>query len=258
MGAVLSNCKTIESSIACPNMGPGLSTEGFKGSNLPIKSIAFIFSGGPGGKTGEIVDYLYSNQIQAAFFATGHLIEENKEHLSEARRKSHLVGISNFSGQLLSKKSDIVLDVRQADRLVTPYVSANKFLYSPILGQYERSDMDKLNKAGLRKYTGPILWDIGYGTQGFLSDKECWEVRYTVGTCADNYIKQIKALEKGIVAFHTTTGETLELVKTMVPTLVATGFQFVRLDQIPDIRAQIQANGGLMSSPDSTPSCEDY
>ena len=252
------SCKNLVTDNDCPNNGPGLSLAPLSGLNLPLKTISLSFSNAPGGKTQEIVDFLYSNNIKATFFITGQLVEVNEPDLLEIKRKGHLVGNGTYSGKGLEKSKAPILDVRRNDRLLTPYISGNIFLLRAPFNDYTDETIDTLNKAGLRKYSGPVQWDIGEGQNGFLSDRQCWQANLDIGSCADQYLKQIKSREKGIVAFHSVEGRTLELVKNLVPALVSSGFQFVRVDEIPDIRAAVQKNGGIPGTIGGPAACSGF
>ncbi len=50
----------------------------------------------------------------------------------------------------------------------------------------------------------------------------------------------------------------VELLKELIPELLAYGFTFVDLDQIPDLRLALTANGGIPDAEKGAEVCHDY
>lgn len=251
-------CKTASSGGGCFQKGPGISSDPITGTLLPAKTLSIVFVGGPSGKTLDIIDYLYSTNVKAAFFVYGYRAKDRKPTLIEAKRKGHLVGNATFSGKNFDELKSIVNEVMTTDELITPYVTGNMYLFTTPDGKIDLEAKKRLNRAGLRKYTGPVYWDIGQGQPNFMSDAECWKQGLDIGTCADKYLDKIKVLERGIVAFHSQDGRTLEVVKLLIQALEAKDFKFVRLDEVPEIRAMIKRNGGQPGVIAGTGGCNDY
>lgn len=256
---ILISCKSLtDTTPGCPNNGPGLSSEPLTGESLPRNQISLVFYGGPQGKTGDIVDYLYSNNLQASFFVSASLVAGEEAAMVEMRRKGNLVGTVGFHPPALAQSENPVMDLRQADLAIHPYVTGNIFLLGDSQPAISAPLSSKLNAAGFRKYTGPIRWDLGEGLEGFQSDRQCWSQNIDAITCAGGYFEQIKSRQKGIVAFHSLGGETLELLKELIPAVIANGISMVRLDKVPEIAARIRANGGQVGALAGPYSCKDY
>ena len=93
------------------------------------------------------------------FFVIGHKIAPYNGELIDVKKKGHLIGQSTFSGEPLTATKDLVMDVRKADMLVTPYVVGNMFLFAPVDGFSTEDQMQLLNRAGFRE----ICWACALG-----------------------------------------------------------------------------------------------
>jgi peptidoglycan/xylan/chitin deacetylase (PgdA/CDA1 family) len=58
----------------------------------------------------------------------------------------------------------------------------------------------------------------------------------SVRMCADGYMKEIERLNGGVVLLHDTHPKTIEMVKLLIPRLKAAGYNFITLDEIPNIQ----------------------
>src|SRR5438874_2320396 len=67
-----------------------------------------------------------------------------------------------------------------------------------------------LNRDGeLRRYVGPIYWDIGGDTtltrEGYVmsaADWDCWRMGWSAHTCAKGYTREIRRKDGGVVLMH--------------------------------------------------------
>src|SRR5690606_4913387 len=132
-----------------------------------------------------------------------------------------------------------------------PYVPTKRFLFRPPFGDYDQETFTTLESSPMNKYVGPISWDVGDRmdeANGRAAGWECWQdgadlKRLTVQQCGDLYLTEIRRQSRGIVLMHdpyvddVTFEGTVDMVKYIVPILKEEGFQFVRVDKVPDIEA---------------------
>ncbi len=76
--------------------------------------------------------------------------------------------------------------------------------------------------------------------------------------CAEQYFNEIVRIGHGIIPFHDEDTRSAELLRQLIPELKAYGFSFVRLDQIPDLRLALTANGGIPDAAKGAEVCHDY
>lgn len=251
-------CKSFEAKVGCPSNGLGLKAEGFKGEDLVKGQVSFVFLGGPDEHMVDVVDYLYSQGVKATFFPYGKNVAGMEEQLLEAKRKSHLIGNGGFTGRPLNQMKQPMAEVRKADEAITPFVTGNIFLLALPDGSYSKDFVEAFNQSGLSKYTGPVQWQVGFGVLNSVSDQQCWTEQKSVGECAEKYLREIQTKGQAIVAFHSLSAKTLDLLKSLVPALKSSQFNFMRLDEVPNIGASVRRNGGQPGYSGSEPSCDDY
>ena len=87
------------------------------------------------------------------------------------------------------------------------------------------------------KYVAPVDWKIGdHMGPAQAADWMCWRDWKPVHDCGDLYLQEIDAVGHGIVLMHDpyfiggepAKGGTVDMVKYILPQLVAKGFHFVR------------------------------
>ncbi len=168
----------------------------------------------------------------------------------------------------------IVKELSDTDVVVSPYVAYGRFLFRPPFGAYNKHDYDVLQASAMSKYVGPVKWDVGGAMTGpkagsdnaalhYAADWDCWQnldgfgVKTSLG-CATRYMQEIAAVGRGIVLMHDADygsvanhnltsgkGNSLDMLKLLidgdaglgVTGLIAQGYKFVRLDEVPAIAA---------------------
>jgi peptidoglycan/xylan/chitin deacetylase (PgdA/CDA1 family) len=147
----------------------------------------------------------------------------------------------------------MVSELTQTDTIIAPYVVANRFMFRAPFGAYDANVYGALQASPMSKYVGHIDWEVGgQRTATTAADWACWQTapQLTAKACGDLYIQEIDAVGKGIVLMHDAdygqtanndpnagTGNTVIMVKYMVPLLKAKGYTFVRVDEVPEIAA---------------------
>jgi len=248
----------IRSNEACVRDPSGLSREPYLGQELERGQLSLIFTGGPSDFTSDISSLLYENNIQASFFVEGRYAEGQWQKLKKVFDQGHLIGNSGYSGQNLIQSKIASIEVRLTDHLIEPLIKGNMFLFYPPQGQIDEKLRQQLNEAGLGKYVGPILPLSGRGSSDFVSDTECWLQELGLDSCVQNYLVEIRGIERGIVAFSDQHPLTFDLISQLLPVLINEGFSFIRLDEIPSINFALVNRGGRPLKNDNSNTCQDY
>ncbi len=234
---------------------------GMKGWSLPPKTLALTFDDGPGARTAELADWLHDRGIRAGWFVNGFHIWDPPV-LDTIVADGHLLGNhtqdhKSFTGHATntSRLSDwqIQDEITQTDALIAGKVDHDRFLLRPPYGDWDATSYNAVKDTAMGKYVGPVLWNIGdkMGPNS-AADWDCWQWGndgkiLTVEQCGDLYVKEIDSLGRGIVLMHDfyfinndpSQGGTVDMVKYIVPILLAKGYAFVRVDEVPEIAAQL-------------------
>ena len=217
------------------------------GRDLPRKTLSLTFDDGPTRNTGPLARYLASEGIQATFFIQGNKVRGNEAVLQELKDLGHLVANHTWSHPNLTRisVSEAITQLRLTDRAIQPYLTNNIHLFRAPFGAWNRSIANAANNAGLRKYVGATFWDIGgeINSRGHAADWDCWARGWSVTRCANGYFKESNDRGRGIVLAHDIRSQTNSMIQQLVPRWKAAGFRFVRLDQVPNIRRQLEDLG---------------
>lgn len=228
----------------------------FDGSSLGDKTVSLTFDDGPGGRTLELARYLKTNGIEATFFMVGSEVARFPSVVAEVKRLGHLVANHSYTHDSMPQSNDPVAEVRDTDRLIAPHVTGNMFLFRAPFGAWASRLPGILNGSGLRKYVGPIFWDVGgQTTSRYAADWDCWgAANLSITECGESYLNEIRDRRKGIVLFHDVHSNSIDMVKNIiVPRLKAEGYRFVRLDAVPAIAAELRRSGGSPGAGGTTP-----
>jgi hypothetical protein len=242
----------------CITNAAGIGEDPLSGQELDAGQLSLIFVGGPSDITDNIGAFLLESGIQATFFANGRHIPQHKAILDQVVSSGHLAGNYGYSGQNLAESRNPRTEVRATDELLTPFIKGNMFLFSPPQFVYRERLGALLNTSGLNKYVGPITPLAGANNDSFLFDFECWQQNLDVGSCVQNYLEEIRRVERGIVAFSDASEQTLELLRQILPVLQNEDFSFIRLDSIPSVAFSLRAAGASPGSDSRNETCNDY
>lgn len=232
-----------------------LTSTHFKGDSLPPKTLALTFDDGPGVRTLELSRFLFDRGVRATFFVNGKMLRggDGPTILGGLVADGHVLGNHGESHSNLTTlpPSVIVSEVETTDALIAPFVKNGHFLFRPPYNAFDMNVFTALSASTMAKYVGPIDWDIGdsMGPQQ-ATDWDCWQPIGTsdppvldVKTCGDLFLAEIRAKQRGIILMHDpyfieddpTKGGTVDMVKEIVPVLLADGYRFVTVDEVPAI-----------------------
>lgn len=238
----------------------------FDGTSLAPKQLALTFDDGPGTNTIALSAWLSARGIKATFFVTGSNTAGRPNALAAVAADGHLLANHTQNHRDLRSTAQfplnaageaaLVAELAQTDALVAPYVENDRFLFRAPYGYFESRAYNVLHASAMDKYVGHVHWDVGSERVGsYAADWACWEndPKLTSKQCGDLYINEIDARGRGIVLMHDAdkgpgvgnhnptsgVGNTMDMVKYMVPLLEAAGYAFVRADDVPAISAAL-------------------
>lgn len=235
------------------------------GTSLPPHTLALTFDDGPSARTAELSAYLKAEGIAAGFFVNGMFVTEFPTVLPQVFAQGHLIANHSQQHQDLTDPAffppggagdaALVAAVADTDALIAPYLQNGRRLFRAPYGRWDARAFAVLDASLMHDYVGPIDWDVGDSrTATTAADWACWQDAPQLSSkdCGDLYLAQITKVDRGIVLMHdaaygneenhvltTGVGNTVDMVKYMVPILKAAGFTFVRVDHVPAIEAQL-------------------
>lgn len=239
-----------------------LSAATYKGASLPPLRLALSFDDGPGTRTAELSGWLAAQGISATFFVNGVKVAAQPGILAKLAADGHAVANHTQDHHDLTTfppgaagDAAILAEVADTDAIIAPFVPAGRFLFRAPYGAYDARANAVLHASAMDKYVGPIGWDIGGArTATSAADWACWqdEPKLTSRACGDLYMSETGAVGHGIVLFHDAdygdvantaldsgVGNTIDMVKYLVPKMRAQGFTFVHVADVPEIAAAL-------------------
>jgi peptidoglycan/xylan/chitin deacetylase (PgdA/CDA1 family) len=261
--AVAGCTKTVEEDAideAAPADGDGSNEDALvgehqlSGSELPEKTIALTFDDGPGARTQELAEYLGSQSIPATFFINGKNAPGRQRALQAVIDQGHIIGNHTQNHlQLTSLSAAKVIDeVTRTDDVIRQFQPEGPWLLRAPFGAWNGSTARAVNSTAMTKYVGSIFWNMGGQlTASAAADWDCWGKHVSIQRCGELYLNEIRNRGKGISLMHDIHSNTVDMVKTIiVPTLIAEGWHFAKLTDVPAIqRALGTAGAGPAESP---------
>jgi peptidoglycan-N-acetylglucosamine deacetylase len=248
--------------------GAALSAAPITGASLGAKELSLTFDDGPGSRTLELSAYLKARGIGAAFFVNGHCFPGQGGNCGNTQTAAVVLAQLVADGHLVANHTQThanltsisaqarVEQLAETDAIIAPFVPAERFLFRAPFGAWNNGTYATLSASAMDKYVGHVDWDVGGvwsgdDATGYAADWYCWQTAAaTSARCGARYINEVNAVGKGIVLFHDADygdvantnpnaglGNTVDMVKYMVPLLEAAGYTFKRLDEVPAIAA---------------------
>ena len=168
------------------NGAQALSKTPLTGASMALKTLSFTFDDGPGARTIELSHYLKSQGIRATFFVWGQAIENDGAgtttlqallddgHLIANHTEHHTSLTENLPTPLTD--AQVIAELVDVDKQIAPLIKNDIWLFRPPYGHWNDHAEAVLDASPMKKYVGPILWNIG-GTMGVnqAADAECWK-----------------------------------------------------------------------------------
>jgi peptidoglycan/xylan/chitin deacetylase (PgdA/CDA1 family) len=219
-------------------------------SGLPrAHTIALTFDDGPNAHTAEVLDALKEMNVKATFFIVGKQAHKNPKLLARIAAEGHLLANHSADHEFLGTRYDaaperLLAELRDVDQQIQPLMKrGDKLYFRAPYGAWKSAHADILNAdPRLRNYVGPVYWDVGGDIAmrgGYVmsaADWDCWHIHWGAQTCAKGYLREIRRKDGGVVLMHCIHVNSAALVRAVVPALIEEGYNFVRLDQMPEYR----------------------
>ncbi len=212
-------------------------------------TIALTFDDGPNAYTGAVLDVLKANDVKATFFIVGKMAKTHPETLARIAAEGNLLANHSASHPELTGRFDddpntLIYQIKEVHEQIAPLMKQTDKLYFRAPYGYWRSAHAAILNADpvLRNYVGPIYWDIGGDISmrdGYVmssADWACWKHKWSAQVCAKGYLREIRRRNGGVVLMHCIHSQSGDLVAAVVPPLVEEGYNFVRLDQMPEYK----------------------
>jgi peptidoglycan/xylan/chitin deacetylase (PgdA/CDA1 family) len=238
----------------------------FHSGLIHAHTIALTFDDGPNAHTEEVLDALKKLHVKATFFIVGHMAHTHPATLARIAAEGHLLGNHSAEHVFMGSSYDadpakLLHQLRDVDDQIAPLMKqGDKLFYRAPYGAWKSAHAPILNDdPRLRNYIGPIYWDIG-GDISISSDRyvmsaadwDCWHLKWSAQTCAKGYLREIRRKDGGVVLMHCINAQSAALVEAVVPALIEEGYNFVRLDQMPEYN-QYETPGGGSAVATATP-----
>ncbi len=222
----------------------------FHSGIMHAHAIALTFDDGPNAHTGEVLDALKEMHVKATFFIVGKQAHRNPEMLARIAREGHLLANHSATHAFLGSSYDanpdkLLYQLRDVDDQIAPLMAkTDRFYFRAPYGAWKHAHAAILNNdPQLRKYVGPIYWDIGgditFNSAGYVmsaTDWDCWHLKWDARTCAKGYLREARRKDGGVLLMHCIHVQSANLVRQVVPALIEEGYKFVRLDEMPEYR----------------------
>lgn len=217
------------------------------GSDLPEKTLGLTFDDGPGTRTSELADFLADKGVKATFFINGVRVSGRQSAISTVVRRGHLLANHTQNHRQLTtlSASQIVSEVEQTDDIIADVQPRGPWVLRAPYGAWNETVAEALNGTRMQKYVGSVFWDEGGTlTNSAAADWDCWSKGVSVQRCGELYLQEIRSKKRGVVLMHDIHDKTVDMMKQILPTLIAEGYKFVRVSDVPSVRRAIRASGG--------------
>jgi peptidoglycan/xylan/chitin deacetylase (PgdA/CDA1 family) len=224
------------------------------GSDMPDKTISLTFDDGPGLRTSELADYLAEKGVKGAFFINGAKVPGRQAAVDKIVGRGHLLANHTQNHKQLTSLSaaSIVKEISDTDAIIAETQPDGPWVVRAPFGAWNANVARAINATAMKKYVGSVFWDQGGAlTANAAADWDCWGKGVSVARCGELYLKEIRAKRRGVVLMHDIHNKTVDMVKQILPTLIAEGFKFAALDEVPSVkRAIASVSGGVTPADD--------
>ncbi|MBX3209785.1 MAG: polysaccharide deacetylase family protein [Labilithrix sp.] len=212
------------------------------GSELPNKTISLTFDDGPGRRTGELADYLAEKGVKGAFFINGSKVAGRQGAIDKIVGRGHLLANHTHNHKQLTSLSaaSVVKEIADTDAIIAQAQPQGPWVVRAPFGAWNANVARAINASSMKKYVGSVFWDQGGAlTTTAAADWDCWGKGVSVQRCGDLYLNEIRTKKRGVVLFHDIHDKTVDMIKQIVPTLIAEGYTFAALEDVPSVKRAI-------------------
>ena len=183
------------------------------------KMIALTFDDGPGKHTERLLNILKDNNAKATFFMVGANLDGDYGHLAQRMKdEGHELGNHTYDHADLTKLSgdDLRWELDEVDEALGKVASGAKTVSTrPPYGAVNDTVLEALNMPS-------ILWNV---------DTNDWQTRN-----AEKITEVVMGAKVGdIVLMHDIHQETVDACETIIPKLIAAGFELVTVDELAKV-----------------------
>ncbi|MBX3211861.1 MAG: polysaccharide deacetylase family protein [Labilithrix sp.] len=234
-------------------MGDGMVSEDelvaerqLNGSELPNKTISLTFDDGPGRRTAELADYLAEHGVKGAFFINGSKVAGRQGAIDKIVGRGHLLANHTHNHKQLTSLSgaSVVKEIADTDLIIAQAQPQGPWVVRAPFGAWNAAVARSINASAMRKYVGSVFWDQGGAlTSTAAADWDCWGKGVSVQRCGELYLNEIRTKRRGVVLMHDIHDKTVDMVKQILPTLIAEGYKFAALEDVPSVKRAIAGAG---------------
>ncbi len=240
------------------------------GKGLKPMQLCLTYDDGPGATHGsasgprtlELAEYLRDQGIVATFFVLGKHVDQHADVLKGVHAAGHLIGNHTYDHCDLQKRRRATLplleEISRADEAIRKAICCSTRYFRPPGGAWDdevakalcaEEDQARTNGASGRQHIGAVGWDVEIpgGDYGY------WKDGKTPEECARAFLDAIEERPEksrgAIVLMHDSNNEddlrpknrTYEMTQKLVPLLGAAGYEFVPLNEIPEVKRRLAA-----------------
>lgn len=191
--------------------------------NTDEKKLYLTFDNGyEEGYTEAILDVLKEQQVPAAFFVTGHYLQDQPQLIQRMVQEGHIVGNHSYHHPDLVKASDenIREELESVEEAFMKLTGKNDMRYlRPPRGVFSERTLAITNELG---YTN-VFWSFAY-KDWETNRQKGWKYAY------DNIMKRVHP--GAILLLHTVSKDNAEALEKVVQDLRKQGYTFHSLDEL--------------------------
>lgn len=212
---------------------PSIDQEGFKAiiqrheaiflGDTSTKELYITFDNGyENGYTGKVLDVLKAKQVHAAFFVTGHFVEDQPELIKRMVNEGHLIGnhswshpdMSQISGERIRGELDKV-----KEKVAKLTGQKEMYFMRPPRGIFSNRLLAASRELG---YTN-VFWSIAYKDWD-IKDQKGWN---------NAYEKVMSQLHSGaVILLHSVSKDNAEALGKIIDDAREQGYEFKSLDKL--------------------------
>ena len=214
------------------------------GRDMAEKTLSLTFDDGPGRRTSELADYLAEKGVKGAFFINGVRVPGRQVAIDTIVGRGHLLANHTQNHKQLTRLSSdaVVKEISDTDAIIAHAQPQGPWVFRAPFGAWNTNVAGVVNGSAMRKYVGSVFWDEGgVLTASAAADWDCWGRGVSVERCGELYLNEIRSKKRGVVLMHDLHNKTIDMVKHILPTLIAEGYQFQALQDVPSVKRAIGA-----------------